>query len=95
MINGKTLNNIIDAVIQKELHYETDNITKEGWHFLENDAPALIKAKIKENFDFDGEVIDKNSSHRELISGYVDNILQTVINDYEDSHPPIRSYKEY
>lgn len=72
----------INEVIQNELRHNTDNITPEGWTFLEEQCPMLIAQKI----------IDDEYDLDELSEDDISNILQDVIEEYEQTHANIRYY---
>ena len=76
------IDNMIDKAIQKELCFETDNITSNGWDFLENSASEYIWSFIKEDFEEDEfEMVTEK-----VIADYLDD----AIYEYEKKHPNIR-----
>jgi len=82
------LENLINDAINKECDYETDNITNKAWDFFENKAPQIVYDKIADDYSYgDFESFD------DINDETVDNYLQDVINDYEEEHGNIRSYR--
>lgn len=73
----------IDNAIQSELRYETDNITSDGWNFLEEKCPVLIAKQIITS----GDNLDTVSESD------VNSILQNLIAEYEQNHTNIRYYE--
>ena len=73
---------MIDRIIQKELHCDTDNITSEGWTFLESEAPGLIMDKIENEIDAD----EWKDIDEDVIWDYLDD----VTSEYEQNNPNIR-----
>ncbi len=73
----------INNAIQSELRYETDNITSDGWNFLEEKCPVLIAKQIITSGD------DLNA----VSESDVNSILQNLITEYEQTHPNIRYYE--
>lgn len=87
--------NLINEVIQNELKYSSDNITNEGWSFLENEAPTLVKQKILERFE--NLDLDEKELKEELESftlEHVQECLNDVICEYEQTHGNIHDYHE-
>lgn len=41
------IENYIDRLSQDELRFDTDNITNDGWDFIENKAPKICLAMIE------------------------------------------------
>ena len=74
----------IDNAIQSELRYETDNITSDGWNFLEEKCPVLIAKQIITS----GDNLDTVSESD------VNSILQDLIAEYEQNHPNIRYHED-
>ena len=74
----------IDDAIQNELRYDKDNITSEGWDFLEGTASSLVLEKIKENFDED--------EYNEITNDDIEEYLSQVIFEYEQCYANIRYY---
>lgn len=74
----------ISAAIQKELRRDTDNITADGWAFIEEKAPQLIAVKIA--MDFDASEFD--SIDNKTVTDY----LSDVIHEYEQTHANVRYY---
>lgn len=47
----QAIDDYIDALSQEELGFNTDNITSEGWDYIETKAPEMTINKIKKAFD--------------------------------------------
>ena len=67
----ETLRDMIDDCAQSELRYETDNITNDGWDYIENTAPIKCFEKIRENLD-DDEI---NSIDKETVEKYFNEVI--------------------
>lgn len=89
-ISNGILEYMICDAIEKELGYQTDNITRAGWAFLDDEAEKLVMAKIAEDYDFDndGNIADENAN--EISETDIYGYLQDVIKDYESEHGAIR-----
>lgn len=81
MANLENIKNLIDAAIQNELRYEKDNITSDGWTFLEEKAPDLVLAKID------------SDDYETITADEIESLLQDVIYEYEQTHANIRYYE--
>lgn len=78
------LEDMIADVIQKELQYDTDYITDDGWNFLENEAKEQVLRKIEGAYakeDISEVKMDDVKKH-----------LADVIYEYEQAHANIRYY---
>lgn len=88
-LQNEDLQDLIEKAIQGELRYDKDNITTDGWAFLEEEAPQLILEAIEED-DLDEDEI--NNLTLENIEQY----LGDIICEYEQIHANIRYYeREY
>ena len=74
---------MIDTAIQDELRYATDNITKEGWQFLEEDCSTLLTKEIAE---LELEEIDS------LSKSEIADMLRKLISEYEQRNANIRYF---
>ena len=78
-----SLEDRIDTAIQNELRYDTDNITNDGWKFLENEAPTLVLNKLHKDFEDNMESITDED---------ISECLTIIITEYEQTHANIRYY---
>ena len=83
ILKNERIAEYINNAIQSELRYQTDNITSEGWDFLEEKCPALIAEQIIASGD-DLDAVSESD---------VNSILQDLITEYEQTHPNIRYYE--
>lgn len=83
LLNDENFAEKIDTVIQDELRYDTDSITSDGWDFLENKAPELIAQKC----------IDEDAEIDELTEEDIQNYLNDIITEYEQTHANIRYHE--
>lgn len=83
----ETLENKIDYAIQCELSYQKDNITSEGWNFLEEKAPALVMAKLTKSCDDDENELSE-LTHEDVVAA-----LTEIITEYEQTHANIRYFE--
>ena len=77
---------IVNNVIQKELRYDTDNITADGWTFLDEECPPKLIEKLSSNDDI-------NTMSDEEIYELTRNLLSDMTKEYEMTHPNIRYYE--
>ena len=60
----------LDECVQKELRHDNDNITREGWQFIEEQAPEFAKELIREDFSDD-----------EIAEGLTEGTLEEYFNE--------------
>lgn len=102
--SSRTIADLIHEAVQRELRFETDNLTAEGFTFVENEAPVLVMKKILIDILPTQNDVDKHASDIMHLSDYfsissdeVDEVtvasyLQAVISEHVAAKGAIRVY---
>ena len=72
MKTWEDVQDVIGQVANDELSYDSDHITNDGWHFIENEAPQICLSLIQEDYELEevGELT------KEDIRNYFDDALR-------------------
>ena len=101
----ETLKSMIWQAVQRELRFDSDHLTKEGFDFIEQESPKLIIKKILIDVLPSKEEAEKYIDEFMFLSDYVDitldidmasieAMLQEVISDYVSKNGNIRIYED-
>jgi len=74
----------MDLAVQSELGYDSDNLTSDGWDFLEYEASELILKCLAKLDDTELDDITQED---------INEILSKIISEYEQTHSNIRYYE--
>ena len=100
--NTRTILDLINEAVQRELRFDTDHLTADGFSFIENEAPALVMKKILVDILPTQNEADIHTPAAMYLSDYVcissedvsavtvASYLQDAISEYIAAHGAIR-----